>query len=94
MPKALVPDAHDKAKTHAPIMFTTDLALKLDPEYAEDPPSVSRENPEQFAEAFGKAWYKLTHIVTWGQSHACSGQMFPPAQAWQDPVPEVNSSLD
>ena len=55
-----VPDAHDPSKKHAPMMFTTDLALKLDPVYG----PISRrffENPEVFAEAFAKAWYKLTH---------------------------------
>ena len=55
-----VPDAHDPSKKHAPMMFTTDLALKMDPIYA---PISKRfhENPDQFADAFAKAWYKLTH---------------------------------
>ena len=55
-----VPDAHDPSKRHAPMMFTTDLALKVDPNYA---PISKRfhENPQEFADAFAKAWYKLTH---------------------------------
>jgi len=55
-----VPDAHDPSKKHAPIMFTTDLSLKLDPTYAK----ISKrfhENPQEFADAFAKAWFKLTH---------------------------------
>ena len=55
-----VPDAHDPSKKHAPMMFTTDLALKVDPIYAK----ISKrfhENPQEFADAFAKAWYKLTH---------------------------------
>ena len=55
-----VPDAHDPSKKHAPIMFTTDLALKVDPSYAE----ISKhfhQNPQEFADAFAKAWFKLTH---------------------------------
>ena len=58
--KGTVPDAHDPSKSHTPIMFTTDLALKMDPAYEK----VSRrffENPKEFEVAFGKAWYKLTH---------------------------------
>src|SRR6266545_2357678 len=55
-----VPDAHDPSKKHAPMMFTTDLSLKVDPIYA---PIAKRfrENPQEFADAFAKAWYKLTH---------------------------------
>ena len=57
---ATVPDAHDPSKKHAPMMFTTDLALRMDPIYA---PIAKRfhENPDEFADAFAKAWYKLTH---------------------------------
>ncbi|MEZ5949537.1 MAG: hypothetical protein R3C12_10050 [Planctomycetaceae bacterium] len=58
--KGTVPDAHDPGKSHAPIMFTTDLALRMDPIYNK----ISKrfhENPEEFREAFAKAWYKLTH---------------------------------
>ncbi len=58
--RGTVPDAHDPSKKHAPMMFTTDLALKMDPIYA---PISKRfhENPDEFADAFAKAWYKLTH---------------------------------
>ena len=89
--KGTVPDAHDRSKTHAPIMFTTDLALKMDPEYAK----ISKrfhENPDQFADAFAKAWYKLTHRDM-GPVSRCLGPMVPPAQLWQDPVPAVNHKL-
>jgi catalase-peroxidase len=55
-----VPDAHDKPKSHAPIMFTTDLALKMDPATARSP-SASSKNPKEFELAFAKAWFKLTH---------------------------------
>tara|TARA_B100001123_G_scaffold352041_4_gene403340 strand:- start:6997 stop:9057 length:2061 start_codon:yes stop_codon:yes gene_type:complete len=87
-----VPDAHDKAKTHAPIMFTTDLALKLDPIYG---PISKRfhENPDEFASAFAKAWYKLTHRDM-GPRTRCLGPLVPmEPQLWQDPVPETSHSL-
>src|SRR5205085_4921862 len=78
-----VPDAHDPKKKHAPMMFTTDLALKLDPVYG---PISKRfhENPAQFAEAFAKAWYKLTHRDM-GPVTRLLGPLVPPAQLWQDP---------
>ena len=88
---ATVVDAHDPSKTHAPMMFTTDLALKMDPEYGK----ISKrfhENPEQFAEAFSKAWYKLTHRDM-GPVSRCLGSMVPEAQLWQDPVPVVDHEL-
>jgi catalase-peroxidase len=92
-PKAAntVPDAHDPAKTHAPMMFTTDLALRMDPIYE----PISRhfhENPEEFADAFAKAWYKLTHRDM-GPVSRCLGPWVPEAQLWQDPVPAVNHPL-
>jgi len=80
----LVPDAFDESKKHAPIMFTTDLALKMDPEYAK----ISKdfhENPEKFADAFARAWYKLCHRDM-GPVHRLLGKYVPPAQIWQDPV--------
>jgi len=87
----LVPDAHDPSKTHAPIMFTTDLALKMDPAYGK----ISKrfhENPDQFKEAFAKAWYKLTHRDM-GPYSRLIGDDVPEPQIWQDPVPEVDHEL-
>ena len=87
-----VPDAHDPAKKHAPIMFTTDLALKLDPIYG---PISKRfhENPDQFAEAFAKAWYKLTHRDM-GPIARYLGPLVPAEpQLWQDPVPAADHPL-
>ena len=86
-----VPDAHDSSKTHAPMMFTTDLALKEDPAYA---PISKRfhENPADFAESFAKAWYKLTHRDM-GPVSCLHGSLVPEAQIWQDPVPEVDHEL-
>ncbi|MCH2183391.1 MAG: catalase/peroxidase HPI [Mariniblastus sp.] len=86
-----VPDAFDADKKHAPIMFTTDLALRMDPIYE----PISRrfhENPDQFADAFARAWYKLTHRDM-GPVSRCLGSLVPPAQLWQDPVPEVDHAL-
>src|SRR5579872_80438 len=86
-----VPDAHDPSKRHAPMMFTTDLALRLDPIYA---PISKRfhEHPDQFAEAFAKAWYKLTHRDM-GPVARLLGPLVPPPQLWQDPVPAVDHEL-
>ena len=86
-----VPDAHDPNKSHAPMMFTTDLALRLDPIYG---PISKRfyEHPEQFEAAFAKAWYKLTHRDM-GPHSRLLGPLVPPAQAWQDPVPAVDHPL-
>ena len=86
-----VPDAHDSSKQHAPMMFTTDIALKMDPIYA---PISKRfhENPEEFADAFTKAWYKLTHRDM-GPVSRCLGALVPEPQLWQDPVPEVDHEL-
>jgi catalase-peroxidase len=86
-----VPDAHDASKRHAPMMFTTDLALRLDPMYA---PISKRfhEHPEQLAEAFAKAWYKLTHRDM-GPVSRLLGPLVPPPQLWQDPVPPVDHEL-
>lgn len=89
--KNLVPDAHIKGKTHAPIMFTTDLALKEDPIYHK----ISKrfhENPKEFEKAFAKAWYKLTHRDM-GPVSRLLGPNVPEAQLWQDPVPEVDHAL-
>jgi catalase-peroxidase len=87
-----VPDAHDSSKKHAPIMFTTDLSLRMDPTYA---PISKRfhENPSEFADAFAKAWYKLTHRDM-GPRTRCIGSLVPAEpQLWQDPVPEVDHEL-
>jgi catalase-peroxidase len=89
--KDTVPDAHDAKKKHAPMMFTTDLALKMDPIYA---PISKRfhKNPKELAEAFAKAWYKLTHRDM-GPMSRLLGSLVPPAQLWQDPVPDVDHEL-
>jgi catalase-peroxidase len=86
-----VPDAYDPAKKHAPIMFTTDLALRMDPIYG---PISKRfhEHPDQFALAFAKAWYKLTHRDMGPIARLLGPQVAPP-QLWQDPVPAVDHKL-
>jgi len=86
-----VPDAHDPSKRHAPIMFTTDIALKMDPIYG---PISKRfhENPSEFRDAFAKAWYKLTHRDM-GPVARCLGPLVPESQLWQDPVPAVDYKL-
>jgi catalase-peroxidase len=87
-----VPDAHDPSKKHAPMMFTTDLALKLDPIYA---PIAKRfhENPQEFADAFAKAWFKLTHRDM-GPVSRYLGPLVPAEPLlWQDPVPAVDHEL-
>ena len=87
-----VPDAHDPAKKHAPMMFTTDLALKVDPTYLK----ISKhfhENPAEFADAFAKAWYKLTHRDM-GPISRCLGPLVPAEPLlWQDPVPAVDHEV-
>jgi len=89
--KDTVPDAHDPKVKHAPMMFTTDLALRMDPAYG---PISKRfhENPQQFAEAFAKAWYKLTHRDM-GPITRCLGSLVPEAQLWQDPVPALTHKV-
>ena len=88
----LVPDAHDPARRHAPMMFTTDLALRYDPIYGE----ISRrflENPDEFERAFAKAWFKLTHRDL-GPRTRYLGDMVPAEELiWQDPVPAVEHAL-
>jgi catalase-peroxidase len=86
-----VPDAFDSSKRHAPMMFTTDLSLRLDPTYA---PISKRfyENPAEFADAFARAWYKLIHRDM-GPVSRLHGPLVPPAQLWQDPVPAVDHEL-
>ncbi|MBI2765562.1 MAG: catalase/peroxidase HPI [Chloroflexi bacterium] len=86
-----VPDAHDPSKRHAPMMLTTDLALKLDPAYA---PIAERfhEHPDQLADAFARAWYKLLHRDM-GPVSRYLGPWVPAPQLWQDPVPPVDHEL-
>jgi catalase-peroxidase len=87
-----VPDAHDPSKKHAPVMFTTDLSLRMDPIYA---PIAKRfhENPQELADAFAKAWYKLTHRDM-GPLPRYLGPLVPAEpQLWQDPVPAVDHKL-
>ncbi len=87
-----VPDAHDPSKRHAPMMLTTDLALKMDPIY-EPIARRFRENPEQLADAFARAWFKLTHRDM-GPVSRYLGTLVPSeALLWQDPVPEVDHEL-
>ncbi len=87
-----VPDAHDPSKRHAPMMFTTDLALKEDPAYRE----ISQrflDNPDQFAEAFSKAWYKLTHRDMGPLVRHLGPEVPAEPLIWQDPVPAVDHEL-
>ena len=87
-----VPDAHDPAKRHAPMMLTTDLSLRMDPLYA---PISKRfhENPQAFADAFAKAWYKLTHRDM-GPRSRYLGPLVPAEELlWQDPIPDVKHAL-
>jgi catalase-peroxidase len=86
-----VPDAHDPSKRHAPMMLTTDLSLKLDPIYG---PIAMRfyENPDELADAFARAWYKLLHRDL-GPVSRYLGPWVAETQLWQDPVPEVDHPL-
>jgi len=87
-----VPDAHDASKRHAPIMLTTDLALRMDPIYA---PISKRfhENPEEFADAFARAWFKLTHRDMGPRSRYLGAEVPAEELIWQDPVPAVDHEL-
>jgi catalase-peroxidase len=86
-----VPDAHDKSKRHAPMMLTTDLSLKVDPIYG---PIAKRfhEHPDQLADAFARAWFKLLHRDM-GPRARYLGPWVPEPQLWQDPVPAVDHEL-
>ena len=87
-----IPDAHDPAKKHAPFMLTTDIALKVDPNYA---PIAKRfhENPDQFADTFARAWFKLTHRDM-GPKERYLGPEVPQEELlWQDPIPDVTHEL-
>ena len=87
-----VPDAHDATKRHAPSMLTTDLALRFDPVYEK----ISRrfyENPDQFADAFARAWFKLTHRDMGPRARYLGPEVPAEELVWQDPIPAVNHKL-
>jgi catalase-peroxidase len=87
-----VPDAHDPARRHAPMMLTTDLALRADPAYEK----ISRrfhEHPDQFATAFAEAWYKLTHRDMGPHIRLLGPEVPPEPRLWQDPIPTVDHPL-
>ena len=87
-----VPDAHVEGKAHAPIMYTTDLALREDPAYGKITKRFL-ENPDQFAAAFSKAWYKLTHRDMGPSSRFLGAEVPEKELLWQDPVPAVDHPL-
>ena len=87
-----VPDAHDSAKRHAPAMLTTDLSLRFDPVYEK----ISRrflENPAEFADAFARAWFKLTHRDMGPRARYLGPEIPKEELVWQDPIPAVNHAL-
>jgi catalase-peroxidase len=87
-----VPDAHNSEKSHAPIMLTTDIALRMDPAYE----PISRhfyENPDEFADAFAKAWFKLTHRDMGPIERYLGSEVPQETLIWQDPVPKVDHAL-
>ena len=87
-----VPDAHDTSKKHAPMMLTTDIALRIDPAYEK----ISRrfyENPDQFADAFARAWFKLTHRDMGPRSRYLGSEVPAEELIWQDPIPAVTHPL-
>ena len=88
----LVPDAHDSTKRHAPIMFTTDLSLKVDPSYREISMRF-KDNPEEFELAFAKAWFKLTHRDMGPRARYIGAGVPNEDLLWQDPVPAVDYEL-
>ncbi|MFF9062420.1 catalase/peroxidase HPI [Streptomyces sp. NPDC101213] len=90
--EAIIPDAHDASKKHLPTMLTTDLALRVDPVYEQ----ISRrfyENPDQFADAFARAWYKLTHRDMGPKSLYLGPEVPEETLLWQDPLPERTYEL-
>ena len=88
----LVPDAHDPTKRHPPIMFTTDLSLKFDPEYRKISERF-RANPDQYADAFARAWFKLTHRDLGPRSRYLGSMAPKEVLIWQDPIPAVDHVL-
>jgi catalase-peroxidase len=90
--EALIPDAHDPSKKHRPTMLTTDLSLRFDPVYEK----ISRrflQNPDQFADAFARAWFKLTHRDMGPRSRYLGPEVPKEELIWQDPIPAVNHPL-
>lgn len=87
-----VPDAHDPSKRHAPIMFTSDLALREDPEYFKISTRF-HENPEEFADAFARAWFKLTHRDMGPIARYLGNDVPSEELIWQDPIPAVTHAL-
>ena len=88
----IIPDAHDPSKKHAPTMLTTDLSLRFDPAYEK----ISRrfyENPDQFADAFARAWFKLTHRDMGPRTRYLGPEVPEEDLIWQDPIPAVNHKL-
>ncbi|WP_018982669.1 catalase/peroxidase HPI [Salinimonas chungwhensis] len=88
----MVPDAHDKSKRHAPIMFTTDLALKEDPEFRKIALRF-KDNPEEYEKAFAKAWFKLNHRDLGPRARYLGDEVPEEVLKWQDPIPEVDYKL-
>jgi catalase-peroxidase len=88
----LVPDAHDPTKRHPPIMFTTDLSMKMDPEYRKIAERF-RANPDQYADAFARAWFKLTHRDLGPRSRYLGSMVPKEVLVWQDPIPAVDHAL-
>ena len=88
----LVPDAHDPSKRHAPIMFTTDLSLKFDPEYRRITEGWMK-NPDEFGVAFAKAWFKLTHRDMGPRARYIGADAPAEELLWQDPIPAVDHAL-
>ncbi|MGW6393463.1 catalase/peroxidase HPI [Streptomyces sp. NPDC055103] len=90
--EAIIPDAHDASKKHLPTMLTTDLSLRFDPAYEQ----ISRrfyENPEQFADAFARAWYKLTHRDMGPVARYLGPEVPSETLLWQDPLPALDHEL-
>jgi catalase-peroxidase len=88
----IIPDAHDSSKSHPPAMLTTDLSLRMDPDYEK----ISRrfyENPEEFADAFARAWFKLTHRDMGPRSRYLGPEVPKQELIWQDPIPAVDHKL-
>ena len=89
---AIIPDAHDPSKKHVPTMLTTDLSLRFDPAYEK----ISRrflENPDQFADAFARAWFKLTHRDMGPRARYLGPEVPKEELIWQDPIPAVDHPL-